>query len=72
MSLNVFAGSDGSNNLTKKKNSNKETAVVKDCFETINRGIFAFNQGIDKVFLNQLLKATDIYLSQSDQEQVMH
>ena len=56
MSLNVFAGSDGSNNLTKKENSNKETAVVKDCFETINRGIFAFNQGIDKVFFKPVAK----------------
>ena len=54
--LNVFAGSDGSNNLTKKENSNKETAVVKDCFETINRGIFAFNQGIDKVFFKPVAK----------------
>ena len=34
-----MAGSDGQNELS--KNTNGE---VKDCFETVNRGIFAFNQ----------------------------
>ena len=40
-----FAGSDGQNELSKNPNGE-----VKDCFETVNRGIFAFNQGLDKIF----------------------
>ena len=70
ITLNVFAGSDGTleiNNKTKRMQSTE----VKDCFETINRGIFAFNQGLDKIFLNQLLKVIDTCQNQSDQEQVM-
>ena len=54
--LNVFAGSDGSLNLNEKENSNDKTADVKDCFETINRGIFAFNQGLDKIFFKPVAK----------------
>ena len=34
-----MAGSDGQNELSKKSNGE-----VKDCFEGINRGVFAFNQ----------------------------
>ena len=44
---NALAGSDGNLELSKK---NENTAEVKDCFETVNRGIFAFNQALDKVF----------------------
>ena len=29
---------------------------VKDCFEGVNRGIFAFNQGLDKAVLKPLAK----------------
>ena len=51
LTLNVFAGSDGTMEINSKiKNQNVE---VKDCFETVNRGVFAFNQGLDKIFLNQ-------------------
>ena len=50
VTLNAFAGSDGSFELKSKKQSSD----VKDCFETINRGIFAFNQGLDKVFFKQI------------------
>ena len=39
---NVNAGSDGE--LLLKKN---EPSEVKDCFEKINRGTFAFNQALD-------------------------
>ncbi len=42
VALNVFAGSDGT--LKIKNESKKQSAEVKDCFEKINRGIFAFNQ----------------------------
>ena len=46
--LKVFAGSDG---VLKANNELKEQSNdVKDCFETVNRGIFAFNQGLDKIF----------------------
>ena len=46
--LSVFAGSDGTIEINSK--SNNQNAEVKDCFETINRGVFAFNQGLDKIF----------------------
>ena len=42
-----IAGSDGNNELSKNTNG------VKDCFEKVNRGIFAFNQAIDGIFLNR-------------------
>ena len=47
---NVVAGTDGENNLSKK---NKNT---KDCFESFNRGTFAFNQGLDKVIFKPVAK----------------
>ena len=46
-----FAGSDGQNDLS--KNSNGQ---VKDCFEGVNRGIFAFNQVLDDVIVEPLAK----------------
>ena len=49
--LNAIAGSDGEVEISSKKNNNP---VVKDCFESINRGIFAFNQGLDKVIFKPL------------------
>ena len=42
LSVSVYAGSDGQNELSKKSD-----ASVKDCFEGLNRGIFALNQGLD-------------------------
>ncbi len=54
LTLNVFAGSDGT--LEIKNKSNNHNAEVKDCFETINRGIFAFNQGLDKIFFKPVAK----------------
>ena len=44
------AGSDGNIELSQKTNSNE----VNDCFEKVNRGIFAFNQGLDKVIFKPL------------------
>ena len=44
----VFAGSDGKLEVSNK--SKEQNAEVSDCFEPLNRGIFAFNQGIDKIF----------------------
>ena len=52
-SLSANAGSDGEVEISSKKNNNP---VVKDCFESINRGIFAFNQGLDKVIFKPLAK----------------
>ena len=51
--LNVIADSDGEVEVSSKQNSNRE---VKDCFESVNRGIFAFNQGLDKVIFKPLSK----------------
>ena len=48
--LNAIAASDGEVEISSKKSNGQK--VVKDCFETVNRGIFAFNQGLDKIFLN--------------------
>ena len=46
--LASYAGEDGTKTLS---NSNKP---VKDCFEKLNRGIFAFNQGLDKALFEPI------------------
>ena len=51
LTTSSFADSDGQNELS--KNSNGQ---VKDCFEGINRGIFAFNQVLDNVIVEPLAK----------------
>ena len=48
---NVNAGTDGENSLSKKN-----SGETKDCFEKVNRGIFAFNQGLDKAIFEPLAK----------------
>ena len=48
----TIAGSDGNSELTVKKSASSND--VKDCFEKINRGIFAFNQGLDKIIFKPL------------------
>jgi len=50
--LNAIAGSDGQLEISSKKNSQD----VKDCFESVNRGIFAFNQVLDKAVFKPLAK----------------
>ena len=57
VSVSSMAGSDGENELS--KNSNGE---VKDCFETINRGVFAFNQVLDNVIVEPLANAVWYFL----------
>ena len=52
--MNAVAGSDGETEISSNKNNNQ--AEVKDCFESINRGIFAFNQGLDKAVFKPLAK----------------
>ena len=53
--FNVYAGSDGNVEIS-KENKNINNKEVKDCFETVNRGIFAFNQGLDKIFFKPVAK----------------
>ena len=52
LSSNVSADTDGENNLSKNN-----PAKVKDCFESLNRGTFALNQGLDKVIFKPVAKA---------------
>tara|TARA_B100001173_G_scaffold309503_1_gene322018 strand:+ start:83 stop:886 length:804 start_codon:yes stop_codon:yes gene_type:complete len=54
VTLGVFAGSDGTLEINNKDKEQK--SEIKDCFETVNRGIFAFNQGLDKVFFKPIAK----------------
>ena len=52
LTFNANAGTDGVNNLS--KDNPKET---KDCFEGLNRGTFALNQGLDKIIFKPVAKA---------------
>ena len=52
LTLNVGAGTDGENSLTKKSSS-----PVKDCFENINRTTFKFNQVLDGAIIKPIAKA---------------
>ena len=54
VTLSVQAGSD--NTLEINNKSQEKRLEVNDCFESINRGIFAFNQGIDKIFFKPVAK----------------
>ena len=49
---NVSADTDGENNLSRKNPGN-----VKDCFETVNRTTFKFNQLLDGVIFEPVAKA---------------
>ena len=51
ISFNSFAGSDEEVSLNKVNNGE-----VKDCFEGLNRGIFAFNQVLDQTIIEPLAK----------------
>ena len=51
MTLSANAGSDGENTISKK-----QPKPVKDCFETVNRGVFAFNQALDNVIFEPVAK----------------
>jgi len=50
-SFGSYAGTDGENTLSKKANK-----PVKDCFEKVNRGIFAFNQVLDSAIFEPVAK----------------
>ncbi len=49
----VIAGEDGKLELSTE---DKKEVEVKDCFEKVNRGIFAFNQSLDKVIFKPIAK----------------
>ena len=53
LSNSAFAGDDGKIELNEKNNGYVE---AKDCFEKVNRGIFTFNQVLDKIILKPLAK----------------
>ena len=59
LTLNVNAGTNGENNLSKKNQGQ-----VKDCFENINRATFKFNQALDGVIFEPVAKAYRILPSQ--------
>ena len=48
---NVSAGTDGDISLSEKPKP------IKDCFESLNRGTFALNQGLDKIIFKPVAKA---------------
>ena len=52
LATNVSAGTDGENSLSKKN-----SGEVKDCFESINRVTFKFNQVLDGVIFEPVAKA---------------
>ena len=51
-SVTANAGADGDNSLSSKN----RPEAVKDCFEKVNRGIFAFNQALDKTIFEPVAK----------------
>jgi phospholipid-binding lipoprotein MlaA len=51
LATNVSADTDGEIDLSKK------AKPIKDCFESLNRGSFALNQGLDKVIFKPVAKA---------------
>ncbi len=51
ISFSSYAGSEGQEEMSKNLNTE-----VKDCFEGVNRGIFAFNQALDASIFEPLAK----------------
>ena len=58
MSSNAFSGDDGKIEINGEKNGKVE---VKDCFQKVNRGIFSFNQVLDKVIFKPLAKGYRLF-----------
>jgi len=50
--VSAYAGTDGENSLASKN----QPEAVKDCFEKVNRGVFAFNQALDKTIFEPIAK----------------
>tara|TARA_Y100000816_G_scaffold286880_1_gene268705 strand:- start:299 stop:1102 length:804 start_codon:yes stop_codon:yes gene_type:complete len=55
LNTQVIAGDDGKIKINGEKNSNGYVEV-NDCFEKVNRGVFAFNQVLDKAIFKPLAK----------------
>ena len=55
----AYSGDDGKIKLNGKKDNGY--VEVKDCFEKVNRGIFAFNQALDKVIFKPLAKGYRVF-----------
>ena len=53
-----IAGDDGNIKLSERKNGYVE---VKDCFEKVNRGIFGFNQVLDKIIFKPIAKGYGMF-----------
>jgi len=51
LATNASAGTDEENELS------KNSKPIKDCFESLNRGTFALNQGLDNVIFKPVAKA---------------
>ncbi|MDA9071988.1 VacJ family lipoprotein [Candidatus Pelagibacter sp.] len=51
LATNASAGTDEENELS------KNSKPIKDCFESLNRGTFALNQGLDKAIFKPVAKA---------------
>ena len=51
ISFGSIAGTDGKNKMSKSSNGE-----IKDCFEGLNRGIFAFNQALDTFIIEPVAK----------------
>ena len=51
LATNVSAGTDGENKLSKKN-----SGEVKDCFESVNRATFKFNQVLDSVIFKPVAR----------------
>ena len=51
LSINVNAGTDGENNIS------KNAKPVKDCFEKLNRATFSLNKSLDNVIFEPVAKA---------------
>ena len=54
----AYAGDDGNIEITGK---NDVYVEAKDCFEKVNRGIFGFNQVLDKLIFKPLAKGYRIF-----------
>ena len=50
ITTSVIADTDGENSLSKK------SKPVRDCFESLNRATFSFNQGLDKAIFKPVAK----------------
>ena len=55
--FSIFANSHaGEDNKIKLSTENENNSNVKDCFESVNRGVFAFNQGLDSALFEPIAK----------------